>query len=176
VGWAGAQQHTGDLELIFDVVKETSDEIQWVFFGLCFEEWLPYGVEAHDPVDFDLYPTTLAGLNLDLAVAPLAHNRFNQCKSDLKLLEYGALGIPVVCTDIDPYRNAPVTRVRNTKHAWLQAIRERIHDLDAAARDGDELRRWIFEHRMLDQHLDQWLDALSPASGIDLARAAGEEQ
>lgn len=176
VGWAGAQQHNGDLEIIFDVVKETSDEIQWVFFGLCFEEWLPYGVEVQDPVEFELYPRTLAGLNLDLAVAPLAHNRFNRCKSDLKLIEYGALGIPVVCTDIDPYRDAPVTRVRNTRHAWLQAIRERIHDLDAAARDGDELRRWVFEQRMLDQHLDQWLDALSPASGLDLARAAGEEQ
>ncbi len=176
VGWAGAQQHTGDLEIIFDVVKETADEIQWVFFGLCFEEWLPYGMEVHHPVDFDDYPEALAGLNLDLAVAPLAHNRFNQCKSNLKLLEYGALGIPVVCTDIDPYRNAPVTRVNNTPQAWRQAILERAHDLDAAAREGDRLQAWVREHWLLDDHLSQWLEALTSPQRTGLPKAAGERR
>jgi len=174
VGWAGAQQHSGDLEVIFDVVKETAEEVQWVFFGLCFKEWAEYGVEVHDPVDFDRYPETLAGLNLDLAVAPLAHNRFNQCKSNLKLLEYGALGIPVVCTDIDPYRTGPVARVRNTKTAWLNAIRERSNDLDAAAREGDVLRNWVIGHWMLDDNLERWLHALGATEGdTTVGRVAG---
>lgn len=172
VGWAGAQQHSGDLAVILDVVKETAAEIQWVFFGLCFEEWLTFGVEVHDPVPFGQYPETLAELNLDLAVAPLAHNRFNQCKSNLKVLEYGALGIPVVCTDIEPYRNAPVTRVGNTARAWVAAIREQVQDSDAAAREGDCLRCWVHEHWMLEDHLDEWMEALQLSDRVVPSRAA----
>lgn len=164
VGWAGAQQHNGDLNVLFDVVRQTADKVQWVFFGLCFEEWLNLGVEVHNPVQFEDYPAALAALDLDLAVAPLVQNRFNQCKSNLKVLEYGALGFPVVCTDIEPYRNAPVTRVKNRTADWVEAILERATDLDQAAREGDALRRWVHEHWMLEQHLDEWLAALSPSA------------
>lgn len=175
VGWAGAQQHSGDLEVIFDVVRETADEVQWVFFGLCFKEWLALGVEVHDPVPFLEYPAKLAALNLDLAVAPLAHNRFNQCKSNLKILEYGALGVPVVCSDIEPYRHAPVTRVPNSKQAWVNAIRERIHDRAGTVREGDDLRDWVQAHHLLQDHLEDWMGALAPgAARAGATRVCGE--
>lgn len=163
VGWAGAQQHAGDLMLIFDLVRETAHEIDWVFFGLCFEELLPYVAEVQNPVAFEEYPSKLASLDLDLAVAPLEINRFNEAKSNLKLLEYGALGIPVVCSDIVPYQGAPVGRVRNTKQAWRAAILDRIHDLDAAAAEGDRLRDWVRADWMLDARLEHWLSCFSPA-------------
>ena len=38
-------------------------------------------------------------ISLRLAVAPLEDNLFNACKSNLRLLEYGACAIPVVCSD-----------------------------------------------------------------------------
>ncbi len=164
VGWAGAQQHVGDLCLIRDVVKRTAREVDWVFFGLCFEELVPYVAEVINPVAFERYPNTLAGLDLDLAIAPLEVNRFNECKSNLKVLEYGALGIPVVCTDIAPYQSAPVARVANRTAEWLEAIRARTSNLDHAAREGDALRQWVHEHWLLEWHLDTWLAALSSDS------------
>ena len=57
------------------------------------------------------YPARLARMNLDIAVAPLVDHPFNRAKSALKLLEYGALALPVVATDIEPYRGAPVSLV-----------------------------------------------------------------
>ncbi len=167
VGWAGAQQHIGDLALIVDVVKRTAKEVDWVFFGLCFEELLPYVAEVVNPVVFAEYPRTLASLDLDLAIAPLEHNRFNECKSNLKVLEYGALGIPVVCSDIEPYRNAPVARVQNRTADWLEAIRARLDDLDSAAAEGNRLRQWVHEHWLLESRLDAWLDALSAETRTD---------
>ncbi len=167
VGWAGAQQHVGDLALIVDVVKRTAKEVDWVFFGLCFEQLLPYVAEVVNPVVFADYPRTLASLDLDLAIAPLEHNRFNECKSNLKVLEYGVLGIPVVCTDIEPYRSAPVARVQNRTADWLEAIRARIDGLDSAAAEGDRLRQWVHEHWLLESRLDTWLDALSPETRTD---------
>jgi hypothetical protein len=34
-GWAGAQQHLGDLEMMEQVVKQTAGDVDWVFFGMC---------------------------------------------------------------------------------------------------------------------------------------------
>lgn len=159
VGWAGAMQHAGDLALIREVVKATSEECDWVFFGMCPEELRPFVKEFHPFVPFEQYPAKLASLNLDLAVAPLEVNRFNECKSNLRLLEYGILGWPVVCSDVMPYRGAPVARVPNRPEAWLEAIRARIHDLDAAQQEGEALQRWVREGWMLEDHLGEWLEA-----------------
>lgn len=163
VGWAGAQQHHGDLALMREVVDATADEVEWVFLGMCPPELRPHVAEFHEGVAFDRYPERLASLNLDLAVAPLEINRFNEAKSNLRLLEYGIMGWPVVCTDIEPYRahGAPVTRVTNDPAAWIEAIRGHAHDLDAAEQAGNRLRQWVLRHWMLEDHLDEWLHALT---------------
>ncbi|GIX26340.1 MAG: hypothetical protein KatS3mg123_0221 [Burkholderiales bacterium] len=166
VGWAGAQQHQGDLELIYDVVRATAQEAEWVFFGMCPEALRPYVHEFHEFVSFDEYPAKLASLNLDLAIAPLELNAFNEAKSNLRLLEYGVLGWPVVCTDIYPYQGAPVTRLSNEPRVWIEAIRERIHNLDAAAQEGDRLREWVLASYLLENSLEEWLDALTDRAPV----------
>lgn len=163
VGWAGGTAHAGDLRLIIDVVAATAKEIDWVFMGMCPDEVRPWIKEFHPFASYDEYPARLAALNLDLAVAPLEQIPFNRGKSNLRLLEYGALAIPVVCTDIDPYRNSPACRVANQPRAWLDALRERIHDPDAAAREGEAMRQWVVDHYILEDHLDAWMRAHLPA-------------
>ena len=162
VGWAGAQQHQGDLEFILPVVEATANEVDWIFMGMCPPKLRYHVAEAYNAVPFDQYPAALAALDLDLAIAPLEINRFNTAKSNLRLLEYGAVGYPVICTDIEPYRNAPVTRVPNNPKAWIDAIRARVHDLDATRAAGEQLREWVLSKWMLDQHLDEWMKALLP--------------
>jgi GT2 family glycosyltransferase len=165
VGWAGAQQHGGDLRFLLDVLKATHTEVDWVFFGMLPDELKPFVAEFHDYIhDFAAYPAKLASLDLDLAVAPLEMHPFNEAKSNLRLLEYGALGWPVICTDIFPYQTnrPPVTRLANDAARWIAAIRERVAEPDALAREGDALRAWVEEHYRLEQHLDLWLRALLP--------------
>lgn len=165
VGWVGAQQHGGDLEIIIDVVKQTADKLDWVFMGMCPQELRPLVKEYHlDWVSYDQYPQKMASLNLDIAVAPLEIHRFNEAKSNLRLLEYGVLGWPVVCTDITPYQayDAPVRRVPNDVAAWVEAIMGYANNLDAAAADGDRLRKWVKRHFILEDHLDEWVRALTP--------------
>lgn len=163
VGWAGSVTHHGDLDVIIDVVKATLDEVDWVFFGMCPESLKPLIKEFHPPVKLDDYPAKLASLNLDLAVAPLEDVPFNHAKSHLRLLEYGVLGYPVICTDITPYKGAyPVTRVPNKFKNWVDAIREHVADPDALARRGDALREYIQSNWMLEDNLDAWLKAWLP--------------
>jgi GT2 family glycosyltransferase len=165
VGWAGAQQHAGDLRFLLDVVAATRNEVDWVFMGMMPEGIDPGRVEFHDYVhDFSAYPAKLASLDLDLAIAPLEMHPFNEAKSNLRLLEYGILGWPVICTDIFPYRTdkPPVTRLPNEAAQWIAAIRERVADPDALSREGDALRAWVKRHHLLENRLDLWLRALLP--------------
>lgn len=162
VGWAGSNSHEGDLAIVAEVVKALADEVEWVFFGLCPEGVRPL-VEYHSGVPVEHFPVKLASLDLDLAIAPLEDVPFNHAKSHLKLLEYGILGYPVICTDITPYRgDYPVTRVKSRQKDWVAAIREHISDMDELARRGDVLRDYIKANWLLEDHADSWLKAWLP--------------
>jgi GT2 family glycosyltransferase len=164
VGWAGAQQHAADLQFMLEVVKATCQEVDWIFFGMMPTGAAPYVKEFHEFVHrFADYPAKLASLDLDLAVAPLEIHPFNEAKSNLRLLEYGILGWPVICTDIFPYRTdaPPVTRLPNVAKLWIAAIRQRIGEAEALAREGDALREWVSKRYLLENNLERWLNALT---------------
>ena len=162
VGWAGAQQHQGDLELIFEVVSATCKEVDWVFFGMCPDEIRPFVAETHAfERGFTSYIDRLASLDLDIALAPLEQHPFNEAKSNLRVLEYGFFGWSVICTDILPYQGLPATRLPNVASAWTEAVRERANDLDAARAEGLQLQNHVRSHWMLEGHLDTWFDVLT---------------
>lgn len=162
IGWSGGTTHQGDLMLLEEVIKQTRDEADWVFFGMCPNEIRPLVAESHPFVALNDYPAFLASLSFDIGVAPLADTIFNRGRSNLRLLELGILGIPVVCTDIEPYRNSPACLVSNTVESWVSALRERIHDTNGREEEGRRMRRWVMEHFLLENHLDQWLAAHMP--------------
>ena len=164
VGWAGALQHAGDLAMIREVVETLAGDVDWVFFGMIPAGCEPFIKEFHGTVHLDDYPAKLASLALDLALAPLELNLFNESKSNLRLIEYGIFGWPVVCTDVYPFRtnNAPVCRVPNEASRWIAAIREHLADRPALQKRGQELQAWVKRHYLLEDHLDDWLSALKP--------------
>lgn len=162
VGWAGGTSHRGDLELLLEVVRTLASEVDWVFFGMCPEPLRPYVKEFHPAISMADYPRKLASLNLDLALAPLEQNLFNDCKSNLRLLEYGACGFPVICSDSKAYAGyLPCTRVKgNTTEHWLDAIRMHLADPQASYRQGDALREAVLQDYMLmPHHLQHWANA-----------------
>ena len=146
--WAGAAQHQADVDLLLPVVLATKLKYQWVFFGLC-----PTGlaadaeIEFHAAVEFDDYPDRLAAMRADIAVAPLVDTEFNRCKSPLKLLEYGALGLAVVASALPPYNEAPILRA-SAPEQWLKALAV----LDSSARREEfsvALSHWVNNNHAL---------------------------
>jgi glycosyltransferase involved in cell wall biosynthesis len=160
IGWAGSTSHGGDLVLMHDVIRNLSDEVDWVFLGFCPDALRPFVREFHPPVAIKDYPAALARLGLDIAIAPLAANAFNEAKSNLKLLEYGALGYPVVCSNVLPYQgNLPVVRVANTTQQWVAALRRLLSDADERRSLGDALQAEVRSNWMIDARRAEWLSA-----------------
>lgn len=165
VGWGGGTSHTGDLEVIAEVIKTLANEVEWIFFGMCPPALRPYIHEFHPPVGLGAYPAKLSSLNLDLALAPLEFHIFNDCKSNLRLLEYGACGYPVIVTDTAAYRGyLPCTRVKtNSTQEWLDAIRMHLADPEASYRMGDQLHDEVMRNYVLrPEHVQVWYDGWMP--------------
>ncbi len=162
IGWAGAAQHLGDLRLVQRVVQALASEVDWVFMGMCPDELRPYVKEFHGFVSYKDYPAKLASLDLDIAIAPLEDNPFNACKSNLRLLEYGAMGWPVVCSDVYPYRTdaPPVLRVPDDDDAWLGALRGLIADAGLRQAQGRALHGWMQKNYTLERHAEGWFHAI----------------
>ena len=164
VGWAGGIGHADDLAVIRDVVQQTLGEFQWVFFGMC-PEGMESLVEFHHSVQLPQYAHTIGSLGLDLALAPLTASVFNQCKSNLRVLEYGAAGYPVLASRGPTYEGCPVEFVKNTTEDWLSAIRALV--ADEARRDelAQRLHDWVSSTCLLnhDANLLAWERAWLPS-------------
>lgn len=162
VGWVGAGQHKGDLDLVVDVIRELADEVDWVFMGMQTDEIAPHLKEFHRFVQIGDYPQKMSSLDLDIAIAPLESNIFNECKSNLRLLEYGAMGWPVVCSDVYPYRSydAPVLRCGDAKEEWVNALRKLIDDRALRLEMGQKLHDWVNAHFLLSGVVEKWKSCL----------------
>ena len=111
VGWVGSTNHrSSDLEELRGIIKPLydSNEIVLMHSGSMFgaptvaEKWgVP--VEAVDTIpatDPENYPSLL---RMEIGLAPLSDTPFNHAKSDIKVLEYSASGIPWVASDLPSY-------------------------------------------------------------------------
>lgn len=163
VGWAGGIGHAGDLEMIGDVIRSLSDQIDWVFFGMCPDSLKPFVREFHVGVSTLDYPERLMAISQtwDLAIAPLEINAFNECKSNLKLLEYGWCGVPVVCSDITPYQgDLPCRRVKNRFADWRNTILSMTSDPQMCRQEGLRLQQTVATSWMLKtENLQSWYEA-----------------
>lgn len=163
IGWAGGISHQGDLEMIASVIKDLADQVDWVFMGMCPDNIRPYIQEFVPGVPTLEYPAKLMAVtqDWDLAIAPVEDNPFNDCKSNLKLLEYGWCGVPVLCSDVTPYQgDLPARRVKNRYKDWRDAILERVSDLAACHRDGLVLQAQVArDWTLTGQNLQGWYEA-----------------
>lgn len=104
--YAAGTSHYPDLQMISDylpahsltIAGEVAGQAEWAKMRLCApdQNWLPI-------LPLSSYMTAYDGHWA--AIAPLVDNPFNRCKSNLKTLEAGAKGIPLIASDIHPYRN-----------------------------------------------------------------------
>jgi len=162
IGWIGAGQHQGDLELINEVIKNLAEKVDWIFMGMQTDEAKPHIKEFHPFVSISEYPEKMASLNLDIAIAPLQDNFFNRCKSNLRLLEYGVMGWPVVCSDVYPYQtnNPPVLRCGPNTNDWTESLNRLIDNEELRKIMGEQLKGWVVDNYKLENLSEEWCNAL----------------
>lgn len=83
------------------------DNYNFVFVGGVPQQLMQYAqsgkIQYQPPSDIFNYPREMTLRKIDLLLAPLIDNEFNKCKSNIKFLEFAALGIPMCGQNISTY-------------------------------------------------------------------------
>jgi glycosyltransferase involved in cell wall biosynthesis len=138
IGYIGTPTHDQDLLVVKDAIlklqKEFENKIEVEVIG-AFHKISPYfGKKIHLPNDTE-YPNFVSWLlkrvHWDIGIIPLSENKFNESKSYLKFIEYAALDMAIVCSDIYEYKNIAVNNVNcltvsNDTKAWYNALKKLI--------------------------------------------------
>lgn len=142
VVWAGGSSHEVDLRLLRDVLDGrtlTLAGYQRVPAWFAMVQMFP-GCEVRPVVDVRHYMHHYDGHRI--AVAPLASGPFAECKSNLKILEAGAKGLPIVCSRTLPYYTPdmrPFVRFARNGAEWTKHLTALIQSPERCAEEGAAL-------------------------------------
>ena len=116
--YTGAFQHTSEWPMLKAMIERTADFATWIlFYGRTrdkagFENYVVpeplkdlKNIEWQVPQEPQFFLRTAYNTRPHVAVAPLATTFTNLAKSDLKVLEAGALGCAVITQDLEPYKD-----------------------------------------------------------------------
>jgi len=141
VVYGGAMGHWGDVDslrtTITRLIEKPPAPLRLFVFGPIMR-WLydlgeayPGRVIPMDLAPFIDYPAAMAWGQFDLAIAPLLDNAFNQAKSTIKWQEAAVQKIPLICSNVGPYKElAPGTAIRCDDNDWDDALWAVLTDKD----------------------------------------------
>jgi len=122
-----------DIDAILDCIRETVNDVQWVFFGYCppkLKDLADRGrIEVHGGTPIMNYPSKFDNLGLQAVVAAINPIGFNYCKSFIKTMECAALGVPCFATKCLPY--------------------DRVMDQQQLFADGSDLKKKLLELKFM---------------------------
>jgi len=183
IGWAGAGSHYHDIQLIEEVITKICQKYPQVHFvmmgyfgesnkgknlfqdlstntSICPHCKQTGQLEKVQGIELLYYPSKLKECAFDIAVAPLIETGFNQGKSDLKIKEYAALGVPVVATRMKPYSDSVKEGytgfLASTGKGWFDALELLIKNEELRKRLGKNNHDW-YEQNTIDKHIGEWL-------------------
>ena len=171
IGWVGGATHEADLRLLEEVVprilakhkharfflahgcpeffkhkqdcawRETNDP-RYVKWEVCRRCGGMDGVKwNHVFKPIDKYPEWVSSLGFDIGVAPLLDNVFNRAKSNLRWLEYSAMGIPTVASPVENFKKSIVPGVTglfaDNTDEWVYQLSQLIEDKELRLRMGE---------------------------------------
>jgi glycosyltransferase involved in cell wall biosynthesis len=167
IGWMASGSHTIDAPLVIPALLRALKEddrvrvklIGWVGWDIIGEKFDRYRhrIDTSDWVNYVQLPKVMR--EIDIGICPLIDNLFNRSKSNLKWLQYSALGAATVASDLDPYKDiedgVDGLLVEETQEAWSDAIMSLLKDDKKRVSMGNEaretlLKKWDVRNRAAD--------------------------
>jgi len=161
LGWFGTRTHQEDLKLILGSFPKSTSLLIAGYpeaRNLIFKDYP--NVEVIPPYDVSKVPEIVA--KCDVGIVPLTECRFNDGKSDLKGVEFGAGCVPVIASDGAPYRrwirhgeNGFLVK-HNKFKLWQRYIKQLLEDSKLRSKLGVEAKKDAIK-RDIASHIDKWI-------------------
>jgi glycosyltransferase involved in cell wall biosynthesis len=162
VGWAGSSTRGRDLEIVKDIVLQLLARYPRMDFLVAGDDsnmvFPPHErIRQLRPVKIEQYPRLIA--EFDVGIAPVVDSRFNQAKSDLKILEYGILGVPCVASNVEAYAHSVENGengflAKNDKQ-WLKYLERLIEQPELRETVGSSAKEFA-ESRTIERNVQLW--------------------
>jgi glycosyltransferase involved in cell wall biosynthesis len=172
IGWVAGHEHAADARELR--IADALDELQAQRPDVEVESvGVDLGLKARyrhtESVPFLELPQVMS--RWDLAIAPLADTAFNATRSDIKVKEYGASGIPWLASPIGPYADLGEDQggrlVPNGE--WLAALTALVDDKGARKRLAKAGEKWA-KTQTTDAVAGEWEAVLTEAARRAQAR------
>lgn len=171
IGWMGGAYHLLDFDIIVPVMRHILKKYEHVKFasiGAVPEELLqefPDRVLFQKFMSVDVLPDTMHKMKFNIGLAPLWENKFNNSRSNIRLLQYSVLGIPTIASDFGAYKRAidnnfPMIAVPNKTEEWVAAIEELIKNKDQREYLGQAARERTKYSFRAERIVQKWSAAL----------------
>lgn len=161
VGWAGSATHLGDFQVCAGGLRQFLSKYDWEmhFFGVDYSNLVRRTSRVTMWVDgVDIFHRMI---DFDIGLAPLVPNAFNSAKSYIKALEYAALGIPCIASDVGPYSDFVIHGVTGflvdpkDKHGWFRYLRLLAEDTELRETMGKNAREHAADYT-IQGHAHEW--------------------
>jgi GT2 family glycosyltransferase/glycosyltransferase involved in cell wall biosynthesis len=176
IGYIGTPSHTEDMTIVekvmVDLKAEYGDRILVEVIGVFQNAPVTFGTRVALPKRAD-YPNFVnwlqARVHWDIGLIPLQDDTFNSFKSNLKFLEYAALDMAIVCSDVESYQSVAVHEhnclvAKNTYSAWYDAVKRLIEDAEVRNDIASTARVEVGNNYTIAKNLQTYAEALAAAT------------
>ncbi len=140
----GTHTHDADFAVVLQALTELrrlfGNQIQFDLIGFVAGTAVPEWIRrvppsTHAARSYPGFVNWITGMNgWDLGLAPLADTPFNASKSPIKVLDYAALGLAILASDVPAYRGSLADGpggllVSNATDAWFAALSRMVRDV-----------------------------------------------
>jgi len=184
IGWTASDSHYSEIWMVKRIMRKVfdkyKDDVRFVLFGNLWElskEFEKDSFERHDFIPLDLYPMKQASLQLDIGLCPLDKIEFNQAKSQLKWSEYAALGIPAVCSKLEPYdcvEDGKTGLVADTEDEFFEKICSLVENSKLRKEIADNAYDKNYQDFNLEKNVVLWVEAYEQAEEINVRPRTGK--
>ena len=151
IAWQGAWHHEDDLSILAGVIPKVLKKHKNVEFHLFGHQpdYLKDITTYHPMVPITKYAKMMVKANPDIILAPLVDTKFNRCKSNLRVLEAGAMRTAVIASGNKhlPYYNTiqdlDTGLLVNKTDEWVDAIGKLIENKELREKLGDNLYKMV---------------------------------
>ena len=178
--YMGTATHDDDFEVVVDALDEWAEveDFELTIIGAVRNPPNRSWIRKLDvPPRLGLYPRFTHWLvdqpQFDIGLAPLRDTEFNAGKSDIKFLDYCAIGAVPVLSDVDAYAGDShefelAYHASSETEAWVTALSRAATEIRDGARI-EERREWLWRCRNANQagdHLIEIIDKLTASRAV----------
>ena len=162
IGWIGANNHHLDLKKLAEpFTKLLKNKNHCLLLGGYNDSSSEYYqlIESYFTSNFQRPPNQYTRVEwmdvmnyalmynlMDCALAPLGSDKFSQCKSNLKVLEAGAFSLPIICSNVEPYKEfIEQGLVLTPKGDWDGVMKGLISNPKKGIELGAKLHKYVKE-------------------------------